>query len=136
MKEARFVGVDALQTTFQVSDRETAGLTLVISPNVARFEGSVANDKLESVADAAVVLVPDRDRDRVELFQSVPTDRDGRFVFPNIPPGNYKVFAWEVLEPYSYFDPEVLRAVEQRGRALQLRESSTTSLSLTAIPPN
>jgi hypothetical protein len=109
---------------------------LVISPNVARFEGSVANDKLESVADAAVVLVPDRDRDRVELFQSVPTDRDGRFVFPNIPPGNYKVFAWEVLEPYSYFDPEVLRAVEQRGRALQLRESSTTSLSLTAIPPN
>jgi hypothetical protein len=136
LKEARFGGVDALANPFQVSDRETAQLTLGVSANTASLEGPVTTEKNEVLADAVVVLVPERNRERRELFRSVATDRAGHFVFPGVPPGAYKVIAWEALQPFSYFDPDVLRIIDQRGRAIQLQESARTSVSITAIPAN
>jgi hypothetical protein len=82
------------------------------------------------------VFVPDRSRDRAELFQKTTTDADGHFHFASIPPGTYRAFAWEALEPFAYFDPEVLRQAEQKGKTLQLKESSKATIDLTAIPAN
>jgi hypothetical protein len=133
VKEARFGGLDAIHSTFRISDREANGLSVVISSKVAVVEGTVTNARLETMAGSLVVLVPDR-RDRTELFQDVTGDREGRFKFESIPPGNYRIFAWEALEPNAYFDPELLRQVEQKGKPVQLTESSNQSLTLTAIP--
>ena len=82
------------------------------------------------------VLVPERDRDHSELFQRAIAALEGRFRFPSVPPGNYKLFAWEALEPNAYFDPEVLRPVEQRGRVIQLAESSRQTVDMIVIPAN
>ncbi len=136
VKSARFGGADALQNVFQIADGEVNALNVVISSNVATVEGTVKNERQQPVLGSLVVLVPERDRDRTELFQRATAGADGRFSFPSVPPGNYKVFAWEALEPYAYFDPEVLRVVEQRGRAIQLAESSKQILNLIAIPAN
>jgi hypothetical protein len=136
VKEARLGGLDALRSPVQISEREANGLNVVISSNVAAVDGTVTNDKLEPVAASVVVLIPDRERDRIELFQRVNADRTGHFNFASVPPGNYRAFAWEALEPYAYFDPELLRQVEQRAKSVQLTESSKQTLTLTAIPAN
>jgi hypothetical protein len=135
IKEAGFGGLDVLHNTFQIADREANTLNIVISSNVAAVEGAVTNARLEPVANSLVVLVPDN-WDRFNLFRTARTDRDGHFNFPSVPPGNYKAVAWEALEPYAYFDPELLRRVEQKGTAITLSEMSKQVLTLTVIPVN
>jgi hypothetical protein len=134
VKSATFGGTDALRNGFQILDDEVNGLNVVISSNVAVVDGTARNERQEAIVGSTVVLVPERDRERAELFQQVISGQDGRFTFRSVPPGNYKIFAWEALEPYAYFDPEVLRQVEQKGRALQLAESGKQSVDVTAIP--
>jgi hypothetical protein len=136
LKEAVFGGTDALHGTFKVVSGDINTLRVVLSSNVASAEGTVRNERLEPVAGSTVVFVPDRSRDRAELFQKTTTDADGHFHFASIPPGTYRAFAWEALEPFAYFDPEVLRQAEQKGKTLQLKESSKATIDLTAIPAN
>jgi hypothetical protein len=81
-----------------------------------------------------VVVIPDRFRDRKELFKSVSADQDGRFTISTIAPGDYKVFAWESIEPFSWFDPEILRREEQAGKPIRFEESSRMRVDLRVIP--
>jgi protocatechuate 3,4-dioxygenase beta subunit len=136
VKEARLGGVDVLDGTAKITDRDLNDFRVVISANAAVIEGVVRNDRLDVVVGGSVVLVPDRNRDRTDLFQRVLSDREGRFSFPSVPPGSYKVFAWEALEPHAEYDPDVLRLFEQRGRAVQVVKSSKPTVNITAIPAN
>ncbi len=56
-----------------------------------------------------MVLVPDPPhRGEKRLFKSITTDQNGHFVLQGIPPGDYKVFAWENIEHGAYTIPEFL----------------------------
>jgi hypothetical protein len=33
-------------------------------------------------------------------------DLSGRFAFPTLPPGDYKIYAWESIEDNGWFDPD------------------------------
>jgi hypothetical protein len=80
------------------------------------------------------VLVPERDRQRADLYKTAASDAAGRFVLRSIPPGDYRVFGWEALESYAYFDPELLRRVEAQGIPVRVSESAGNSLTLKIIP--
>jgi protocatechuate 3,4-dioxygenase beta subunit len=80
------------------------------------------------------VLVPERARQRTELYQVAFTDENGRFTFSGIAPGDYKVFSWDGLEDYGWFDPELLGQSEARGRSVHVTETSTETVEVTAIP--
>jgi len=81
------------------------------------------------------VLIPDQGRDRPELYKSTTTDQNGNFEIRGIAPGGYKAFAWETLEPNSYFDRDVLSQYEQLGKPIRIQESSKESIDLKVIPP-
>jgi hypothetical protein len=136
LKEATLGGIDALRNNLRIREGDSASLNVIISPNAAVVEGMVRNEKLEPMPGSTVVLLPEQDRNRTELFQQAIADHEGRFRLSSVPPGNYRVLAWEALVPNTYFDKEVLRPVEQRSIPLQLRESARQSLDLTAIPAN
>ena len=51
-----------------------------------------------------------------------------------IAPGDYKVFSWEALEEYAWFDPELLAQSETRGHAVRTSESSTETIEVRLIP--
>ena len=70
----------------------------------------------------------------MKLFRGVTTDAKGRFSFPKIALGDYKRFAWEAIDPYGYFDPELLRQSEPKGLSVHVGELSTQTVILTAIP--
>jgi len=78
--------------------------------------------------------VPDRFRDRADLIKTAVTDKDGRFTIRGIPPGEYKIFAWEAIEQFAYFDPDVLRQFEQLGKAVSIPESGKITLEVKLIP--
>ena len=60
------------------------------------------------------MLAPDR-RTRIDLFKSTTSDQNGRFQFTDLAPGDYKVFAWDDVERYQWFDPEFVKDYEKQG---------------------
>jgi hypothetical protein len=132
VREAKLDGVDALTGYARVS--HFSDLEIVVSSKAAQVEGITRDDRGQPAAGVRVVLVPDVGRSYPERFKEVVTDQNGRFTLSSIPPGDYKVFSWESLEPFGYFDPDLLRRHEQRGRPVHLVESSRETVDLIMIP--
>lgn len=138
VKQLRFDRTDALNQPVDVIQRgqDAPTMDVVLSTNVSQIEGVVNNSRLQAAAGVTVVLVPDANRDRVELYKTATSDQSGRFTLRNIAPGDYKLFAWEDLEPSGYFDPDFLRRSEASGKAVQVGESSKLSVNTQVSPVN
>jgi len=134
IKEATLNGVDVLNGSCRTTGPVNGALKVVFSNRGGRIEGTLVDAQLEPLPGREVVLIPDWSRHRDELFKDVETDQNGRFQFTGITPGGYRLFAWEALEPHSYFDPEVLARYEHRGTPVRVRESSSESVRLEIIP--
>ena len=87
-------------------------------------------------AGARLVLVPDLQRNRTDLYKTALSDSSGKFVFRSIPPGDYRVFGWEALESYAYFDQGLLRRFESQSVPVRLSESAASSVNVRMIPAN
>jgi len=138
VKQVRFDRFDGSSQTVDVVQRglETPTVDVVLSPNVGQLEGVVSDAKAGGAAGVSIVLIPDANRDRIDLYKTATTDQSGRFTLRGIAPGEYKVFAWETLEPNGYFDPDLLRRSESSGRAVRVTESSKQSIDVRVIPAN
>jgi hypothetical protein len=136
VKGAQFERNDVLNNSFEVSASRGAPpvLDIVVSSNVGQLDGMVVDERLQPVPGVQVVLVPDRNRDRAELFRSVTSDQSGRFSVRRIVPGDYRLFAWDALEANGYFDPELLKGSESQGKAVHFDESSKLEIQASVIP--
>jgi 5-hydroxyisourate hydrolase-like protein (transthyretin family) len=136
IKEARFDRTDVLNQPLKVVGTVPSGvgLEIVISPTVGQVSGVVTDGRLQPVAGVQAVLVPDKNRDRAELFKSGTTDQSGRFLITGIVPGDYTLFSWESLESYGYFDPEVLKQAEPSGKLIHVAGSSKQEVDVRIIP--
>jgi hypothetical protein len=129
VKSIRLGNADVLNAGLHLETPPGVPLEIVIGTNAGVLEGTVVNDRAQSAADVSVVLVPDV-RVRTDLFKTTISDSSGRFRFDRLPPGNYKVFAWQEVENGAWFDPEFLRTHENRGQAVRVAEGSTESVQV------
>ena len=135
VKDARFDRDDALNLPLVVSDStQRASLEIVISPNVGQIEGVVSDEKLQPMPGVQAVLIPDKYRDRTELYKATTTDQTGRFTMRAVAPGDYKLFAWEALESFAYFDADLIKQVEAQGKLVHVAESSKLQVDVRVIP--
>jgi protocatechuate 3,4-dioxygenase beta subunit len=136
VKSVTFDRNDALSSTITIEERAASagsGLEVVISSNVARIEGVVTDDRLQPVPGVQAVLVPDRNRERAELFKAVTTDPAGRVSMGGVAPGDYKLFAWEGLENFGYFDAEFVKQSESSGKPVHVEESARITVETKVI---
>jgi hypothetical protein len=134
VQSIRFGGQDVLRDGLHIDGATSETLEIVVSPNAGRLEGNVSLDR-QKFANATVVLVPAPSlRQQTSLYQTTHTNAEGHFTFDNIPPGSYKVFAWEDVEPLAWFDAEFMRSIESRGTEVLVRESAKDSIEMTLIP--
>ena len=84
------------------------------------------------IPGAQVVLIPAR-RERTELFRPVSADSSGHFTISSIAPGEYILASWDAIEPYAFFDPELLAQAERQGKPVRVGESSHQTLNTTLI---
>jgi hypothetical protein len=134
LKDARFGATDVVDRPLRLTGRESSTLTIVLGSTSGAVAGTVTG-RQGPAAGAQVVLVPDRSRHRADLFRAVTTNQHGRFDITHLVPGDYKVFAWEAIEPYTWFDPEVLEREESSARSVRVLESSSHTIALRAIAP-
>jgi hypothetical protein len=138
LKSARLGGQDVLESGLTVG-RGKAGsrLEVVIGGAPARVEGVVLSEDNLPVSGATVVAVPDAPRRaRPMWYKTATTDQFGRFALKGLAPGDYKIFAWEEIEPGAYQDPDFIRPLEQKGLDVRVGEGEVKSAELKVIPAN
>lgn len=126
LKSARMGDADVLNDPLRFSGGPADTLEVVISSKVAQVDGM-------TVPGAHVVLIPDN-RARTELFRPTVADANGHFTVSSITPGDYRLAAWEELQPFAFFDPALIRQAEENGKRVHIAESSKQSVDLTPIP--
>jgi hypothetical protein len=123
VKSIRLGNADVLNAGLRLERPPAVPLEIVVGTNPGAIEGATA------AADVSIVLVPDV-RLRTDLFESTVSDSSGRFRFDRIPPGNYKIFAWQEVENGAWFDPEFLRTYENGGQPIQVTEGTTLKVQV------
>ena len=134
VKQARFNQADVLNKPMQFSVSETGTMDIVLSNRGGQIDGIVSDEKQHAASGIQAVLIPERVRDRVDLYKTATTDSTGRFSIRGITPGDYRIFAWEALDPFAYFDPDLLKQYEQKGRPVHIAESSKETVDVRMIP--
>jgi uncharacterized surface anchored protein len=134
VKEARLGELDVWSGNFRYLGTDARMLDVVISPRTGQIDGTVTNSQGQPVSGARVVLVPERNRDRAELFRPVTADPGGHFNIAAVAPGDYKLAAWEVIEPYAFFDRELLKQADDNGKLIHVTESSKQTINVIPIP--
>jgi hypothetical protein len=134
IKDAQLDGADAFNVPLRFSGSVNNGLDVVLAFGSGRVEGTVTDGRSQPVTAGRVVAIPDRLRFRTDLYRPQAIDPSGKFTFPSLPPGDYKIFAWESVEDNGWFDPDLLARSEGRAHSVHVTEMSTQTISMQVIP--
>lgn len=131
----RIGNVEAVNQPFVIAGGQPGSLQLRIGFNAGEVKGKVVDAAGDPRAGVFTTLVPDEGRrQRVELFFSTETNRTGHFDFGNVPPGRYKVFAWEDIPEGAYQDPDFIRRYDDRGKSVDVEGGGSANAELSPIP--
>jgi hypothetical protein len=109
-------------------------LTIVLGADVGEVEGSVQNAKGDPVARARVNVIAYGDQaNRGDLNRFGFTDDKGEFKIKDVPPGEYKVFAWEDVPVGAPQDPEFRKPFEKQAAPLRMQPNGQEKVQVTAI---
>jgi hypothetical protein len=134
IKEARLNQTDVLENGLTISDDFRGLLEVTLATNPGQVAGVVSDTALRPSGGVQAVLIPDKLRNRQDLYRRAVTDQEGRFTFRGITPGDYRLFAWEDIEPFSYFDPAVVSEYEQQGTLIHVGAGSSQTIEVKLIP--
>jgi hypothetical protein len=135
VKSARLDGIDILAAGVTVDTKQAPrSLEVLVSANGASVDGAISKDQ-QPFQGATVALVPDPPhRGERRLFKNTTTDQNGHFLLQGLSPGDYKVFAWEKIEPGAYTSSEFLQPYENLGESVHITEGSRQSVQVDLIP--
>jgi hypothetical protein len=134
VKEARLDQTDVLDQPMRFSGTVSGPLDVVVSANGGQIEGTVVNDKQKPMPGIQAVLIPARGMNRIDLYKTAGTDDKGHFMMRGITPGDYKIYAWEALEQNAWFDSDLLRQYEQKGKFQHIAEDAKEVVEVKVIP--
>jgi hypothetical protein len=105
----------------------TAGagpLEIVLSAAGGQVDGVVMGNSQQPAGGATALLIPDeRRRNRPDLFRTTTTDQNGRFSMKGVAPGDYKLYAFQEVEPGAWQDPEFLKRYERDAESVSVTEN-------------
>jgi protocatechuate 3,4-dioxygenase beta subunit len=133
VKAIRLAQVD-VSNGMTISGPTSGTLEIVLSRDAGQVEGTVVDKDRKPVPNAQVVLVPEERPERTDAFRLGSSDQNGHFTIKNVVPGNYKLFAWEDIEPFAYADPDFRRKYEELAMPLKVSESSKLTVEAKVIP--
>lgn len=137
VKTARSGDNDVLLSGLAVKGASPEPVEIIISPRAGQVAGAVQNPSTQQpAAQAMVVLVP-QGKERIEqaaYYHQANSSQDGRFTFRNLPPGQYKVFAWEDVESGAWMDPDFIKPVANKGVSVTVDESGQETVEVKLIP--
>lgn len=100
---------DALNSAVEITSGAPVKVQVVLGVGVGEVIGVVQDAKGQPVAGATVTLLPDPLKEEPSgLTRTASSDQNGQFFLSNAAPGDYKLFAWQDVEPLaSLYRPRV-----------------------------
>jgi len=133
VQAGRIDSKDALNAPFTVDSEGLLQIQVGFTPG--RVSGVVSDERQAPTAGVQAVLVPDETRrGRTDSYFTTTTDPNGQFTFNNVPPGRYKLFAWEDIPPGAYQYSDFLRQYEDRGQAINVNANGAITADVRLIP--
>ncbi len=108
-------------------------IDVVLAPAAGDLTGMVQNSRGEPAASVQVTAVPASGSLRRDMNKLVTTDASGNFTFHGLPPGEYKIFAWEEVETNAWMDRDYRQPFENRSASAKVEESTTPAVTLRLI---
>jgi hypothetical protein len=111
-------------------------LEVVLTQRRSEVNGTVANDRGQTLRDYIVVLFPQDDKQWVPSSRFIATarpDQRGGYAISGLPPGAYLIVAVDSLEPGAERDPDTLKGLLDRATELSLSEGESRSLNLRLV---
>ena len=133
VKSIRMGDLDVLNDRLHIESQPQEAISIVIGSNPGTLSGRVMDESQKPASGATIVLVHDNGlRYRVNE-KTASSDSSGRFEFPNVPPGSYRLFAFESIERGVWQDPERMRPFEGRGVAIRVEDGGKASIDVPLI---
>jgi hypothetical protein len=132
LKSVRYGSQDVTDDGVDMTGGVKGSIEVLLNPNGAEIDGVVADDDGKPMPGVTVALIPDSRRYR--LFQSDTTDQTGAVRFQGVPPGAYKLLAWEDVVSGAWCDREFLKPFEGKAEAVTVKENDRKSVALKAVP--
>ena len=149
VKSVTLDGRESIDTGIDLSGGagSSGELQIVVSMTAGEIRGTVTNPDGAPPSAAIVTVMPDVSPTgiyRPDLHPSVRTDAIGHFTIQNLPPGTYRLYAWERLSPvsdsvpppgqlYAIVDPEWPRLFDSLSAVVTVGENESKQVSLTLI---
>lgn len=132
---------EALGRRIDLTHGASGRLQIILSLDGGQVEGTVQWERLPApppkggiALSATVVLVPDPVKpEDSDSYRVTTTDQRGNFVFKGIRPGEYRLYAWEDVEPGAWFETEFLKASEDSSVKVKVTEGAKLSLQVPLI---
>ena len=106
---------------------------VVLAPAAGDLTGTVQNSRGEAATSVQVTAVPASGSLRRDMNKLVTTDAMGNFTFHGLPPGEYKIFAWEDVETNAWMDRDYRQPFENQGASAKVDASTTPTVQLKLI---
>lgn len=108
-------------------------LEIVLGADAGNITGRVERSNGEPVPSVRVTAVPVSGSSRQDLYKSANSSTDGTFTLQGLPPGSYRVFAWEEIEGNAWMDPDFRKPFESLSTTATIANSLSPSLNVRLI---
>lgn len=137
VKSQRLGGEDVLETPLDLTGGSGGSLSIVLGITTGEVSGAVTSEDGTPALNATVVLVPEsaKRRELQQFYRMTATSTAGGYRFAGVPPGRYKLYAWERIPSGAWMDPDILKPVESQGKPVDIQETSRDTVDLRALPP-
>jgi len=138
VKSARLGGLDVFEAGLSITHGQSPSqLEITLTQDGGQVNGTVLKDQ-KPLEGAFVVLVPDPPlRSHEELYSFKRSDPLGKYSLLGLPPGDFKLFAWEQIEEGAdVWDPDYIKQYDDRGTRVHIEEKQQQDVQLEVIPLN
>lgn len=136
VKSIRMGDQDVTSGTLDLSEGSGGAIDIKLSPNGATVSGTVHNANGDAVGEVLVTLGPEAVETATQtlFLRTARTDQEGRFTIKSLPPGDYRVLAWEDVDEQLVTDPEFRAHFDNSSVTVKLSESSKVTSDLKLVP--
>jgi hypothetical protein len=127
VQSVKYGGSEVTDTGVEMTNGGVLEVTL--SAAAARVDAVVVDKDGKSGWHAVVALIPQDGS--ATLVQTA--DENGILSFKGLKPGEYRLLAWEDVEPGAPYDAEFVKPFEAQAKAVKLEAAGHEAVELTAI---
>jgi 5-hydroxyisourate hydrolase-like protein (transthyretin family) len=106
---------------------------VLLAPTAGDITGTVQNSHGDPATSVQVTAVPISGSLRKDMNKLVTTDVNGNFTLHGLPPGEYKISAWEEVETNAWMDRDYRQPFETRSASAKVDASTTPTVQLKLI---